>query len=49
MSEYYNTLRDKLKVTWLRLLKAESKRKLNKVAKLEKKIIKLELELKKEM
>lgn len=48
MTEYYNTIKDKLRVTWLRLLKAESKRKMNKVAKLEKKIIKLELELKKE-
>ena len=39
-------LKDKLAITWLRLLKAEAKRKTNKVAKLEQKIIKLELKLK---
>ena len=36
----------KLKKLWLKLLKAETKRKLAKVAKLEQKIIELELQLK---
>ena len=47
MTEAYNNLKTKLQKTWLKLLKAEAKRKSSKVAKLEAKIIALELELKK--
>lgn len=49
MQDKYDAVIDKLKVTWLRLLKAEAKRKTRKVAKLEAKIIALELKLKNEV
>jgi hypothetical protein len=39
-------LKNKLQSLWLKLLKAEAKRKIKKVEKLEKKIIELELLLK---
>lgn len=39
-------LKQKLKTTWLKLLKAETQRKIDKVEKLEKKIIELELRFK---
>lgn len=48
MTKTFNNLIEKLKNTYLKLLKAEVKHKQNKVYKLEKKIIELELAIMKE-
>ena len=45
MSKKILELQIKLQKTWLKLLKAESKRKMDKVAKWEKRLIELELQL----
>jgi hypothetical protein len=49
MTEKLNVIKLKLQKTWLRLLKAEAKRSIRKAAKLESKIIELELRLKGEI
>jgi hypothetical protein len=49
MTEKLNVIKLKLQKTWLRLLKAEAKRNIRKAAKLESKIIELELRLKGEI
>lgn len=49
MTEKFDTLKVKLQKTWLKLLKAEAKRNIRKAAKLESKIIEIELKLKGEI
>ena len=49
MTHHIELLKTKLQKTWLKLLKAEAKRNIRKAAKLESKIIELELKLKGEI
>jgi len=49
MTHHIEQLTTKLQKTWLKLLKAEAKRNIRKAAKLESKIINLELKLKGEI
>ena len=49
MTELYTLLRGKIKRTYLKLLKAEAKHNVKRAAKLEGKIIRLELQLSEEL